>query len=100
MLTIEMAADEATLTITLPSRLDGKIREEFLATFRQQAKPSSHYVIDLAKTSYIDSTGLGMLMILRQHAGNDKAQVWLINCSAQIKSILTIANFQALLTVA
>lgn len=100
MLTVEMAADGATLTITLPSRLDGKVREEFLKAFRQQAKPSSHYVIDLDKTSYIDSTGLGMLMILRQHAGNDKAQVRLINCSAQIKSILTIANFQALLTVA
>lgn len=99
MLTAEAAPDGSTLTITVSGRMDGKIRGEFQELFRRLAKPSGHYVIDLAKTDYIDSTGLGMLMMLRQHAGGDKSKVHLINCSAQLKSILTIANFHVLFTV-
>jgi anti-anti-sigma factor len=56
-------------------------------------------VVDFGQTEYIDSTGLGMLLKLREFAGGQQSRVHLIKCSPQVKSILSIANFQSLLTI-
>ena len=37
-----------------------------------------------------------MLLLLRDHAGGDRAQVRLINCSADVFKILAISNFSKL----
>ncbi len=54
------------------------------------------YVVDLRDTHYLDSSALGMLLLLRDHAGGDRSQVRLINCSADVFKILAISNFSKL----
>ena len=99
MLTVDASPDGSTLTIKPAGRFDGKIYREFQEAFSLQTKPTSHYAVDFGRTDYIDSSGLGMLLKLREYAGGDKTKVRLINCSPDIKKILTIAHFHTLLTV-
>lgn len=42
------------------------------------------------------SSALGMLLLLREHAGDDKADVKIVRCRPEVKKILTIANFHHL----
>lgn len=99
MLKIEESADGATLTIIPVGRFDARMHRTFLEAYTTRPVPSSHYVVDFAQTEYIDSTGLGMLLKLREFAGGGKARVHLLKCSPQIKSILSIANFHSLVTI-
>ena len=69
MFTIEESADGATLTIIPVGRFDARMHRTFLEAYTTRPVPSSHYVVDFAQTEYIDNTGLGMLLKLREFAG-------------------------------
>ncbi len=99
MFTIEESTDRTTLTITPLGRFDARTHRAFLEAYTTKPLPSSHYVINFRQTEYIDSTGLGMLLKLREFAGGQRSRVHVINASPQVKSILSIANFQSLLTI-
>jgi anti-anti-sigma regulatory factor len=47
----------------------------------------------------MDSSALGMLLLLRDYAGGDNAKVVLQNCGPEIKNIFEISNFEKLLTI-
>ncbi len=100
MLTVEASPDGTTLTFKPVGRFDGKIYQEFQDAYQRSAEPTSHYMVDFARIDYIDSSGLGMLLKLRERAGGSKTRVHLANCSSEIKKILRIANFHSLFTVA
>ena len=59
---------------------------------------SPRYVVDLANVDFIDSAGLGMLLIAREQARSLKAKIELCNPREEIKSILKSAQFQELFT--
>lgn len=53
-------------------------------------------VVDLAATNYIDSSGLGMLLVLLHRARLHQKPVRIINAQAQVSSALKSANFDRL----
>ena len=42
---------------------------------------------------------LGMLLLLRDHAGGDHAQIRLLNCNSDVRKILAISNFEQLFQI-
>lgn len=52
--------------------------------------------IDFKATDYIDSSGLGMILVLRDMIGKN---IKFINCNRQVKNILKIANFHKLFDI-
>ncbi len=62
-------------------------------------KKPERYRVDMQETSYLDSSALGMLLLLRDHAGGDKATIEIRNCSPDVKKILTISNFEQLFDI-
>jgi anti-anti-sigma factor len=46
--------------------------------------------------NFLDSSALGMLLLLRDHAGGEHARIRLVNCSSDVRKILTISNFSKL----
>lgn len=87
-----------TVTIKLPNEFDFRAHKEFRAT-HQDPKPDSQYIIDFAQTEHMDSSALGMLLLMREELGNDKARVRLVNCRPNIKSLLEMASFHQLFDV-
>ena len=55
--------------------------------------------VDLAEISYLDSSALGMLMLLRERAEAVGMTVELSNPNASVAQILDISNFAKLFTI-
>jgi anti-anti-sigma factor len=55
--------------------------------------------IDLGKVEYLDSSALGMLLLLRERAENSRKRVMLSNCRGTVKQVLDIANFGKLFRI-
>lgn len=93
--TSELSPDRQQLTIFIEGRFDFGAHQEFRAAY--QDRPGNlNYVVDLRGIQYLDSSALGMLLLLRDHAGGDSARVRLINCTPDVIKILTISNFSRL----
>ncbi|MNJ01264.1 hypothetical protein D3C73_1608430 [compost metagenome] len=56
-------------------------------------------VVDLKDATYLDSSALGMLLLLRDHAGGDESDVRLVNSSTDVRKILAISNFDKLFDI-
>lgn len=54
--------------------------------------------MDLKEATYLDSSALGMLLLLRDHAGDD-ADVRVINSNSDVRKILAISNFDKLFDI-
>lgn len=83
-------------------RIHGHFGYHLYRQFRDAYKghePGKHYVVDLRDTDYMDSSALGMLLVLREHAGSDAANVTIARCRPEVRKILQIANFERLFDI-
>ena len=55
--------------------------------------------IDMAGVEYLDSSALGMLLILKERAGANNKRVAITNCRGAVKQVLDIANFSKLFAI-
>ena len=86
------------LTIAVEGRFDFSAHKEFRESY-EGSQDASSFSIDMTDANYIDSSALGMLLLLRDHAGGDNADVEIVNCSSDVKKILTISNFDQLFVI-
>jgi anti-anti-sigma factor len=52
--------------------------------------------VDMAQVEYLDSSALGMLLMLRDKTKASNRRVTLVNCRGPVKQVLEIANFAKL----
>lgn len=57
-------------------------------------------VIDFSQTSHIDSGGLGMLLQLRTHLGENSDKITLQGVSNNIQKVFEVVNFEKLFKIA
>ncbi len=77
--------------------LHGDFREAYESALSQGGAPK--FIIDMAKTDYMDSSALGMLLILRDRLGCDSDRQVIVNCNPEILEILQVSNFDKLFTI-
>lgn len=95
----QLLADGAELVIRVSGRFDFSAHQEFRDAYELLPERPSRYRVDMRDTSYLDSSALGMLLLLRDYAGGDNAEVELVNCNPDVRKILTISNFEQLFTI-
>lgn len=93
-----VSPDGSELTIQVAGRFDFSAHQEFRKAYEIAAKPE-RFVIDMRDATYLDSSALGMLLLLRDYAGGDDANIRIVNCNEDIKGILTVSNFDQLFTI-
>ncbi|WP_296182575.1 STAS domain-containing protein [Pseudomonas sp. UBA1879] len=96
--TFDRSEDEQQLTIKIKGRFDFSTHQDFRGAYEKEVK-AKRFVVDLKDTNYLDSSALGMLLLLRDHAGGDRADVRLENCSNDVQKILAISNFSKLFRI-
>lgn len=97
---VKESPDLNTITLFIEGRFDFSLHRAFSGAYRDYPKGTKKYVVDLSKVQYMDSSAMGMLLQLREHAQKDaKDSVVLANASAGVADILRIANFEKLFTV-
>ncbi|WP_339548125.1 STAS domain-containing protein [Pseudomonas sp. RA_35y_Pfl2_P32] len=96
----QVSADGQKLTISIKGRFDFAKHQAFRESYEQldNQRPNS-VVVDLKEATYLDSSALGMLLLLRDHAGGDDSDVRLVNSSSDVRKILAISNFDKLFDI-
>lgn len=85
--------------INVTGRFDFNDHQTFRETYRKCEK-GTKFILNLDGADYMDSSALGMLLLLREHAGGDDADVSITNYNQDVEKILTISNFQKLFKMA
>lgn len=83
---------DGILRVQICERFDFSTQAEFRTTYESES-PANSFILDFEKTKHMDSSALGMLLLLREYVG-DVRKVKLIRCSNEIKKILEICHFQ------
>ena len=91
--------NQSELTISIKGRFDFSSHQEFRDAYENPEGPFAQYRIDMAETTYLDSSALGMLLLLRDYAGGDNASIQIVNCNNDVRKILTISNFEQLFII-
>ena len=95
----EVSLDGKKLTIVIKGRFDFSSHQTFRDAYERFYKVPELYVVDLKETTYMDSSALGMLLLLRDHAGGDESEVSVINTNSDVRKILAISNFDKLFDI-
>lgn len=95
----EVSLDGKKLTIAVKGRFDFGSHQAFRDSYERFYKVPKTYVVDLKEATYLDSSALGMLLLLRDHAGGDEAEVQVINSNPDVRKILAISNFEKLFDI-
>lgn len=98
-MSFETKIESGILYIKISGRFDFSLHKEFRDASNQFAPDIKKIEVDLSKTDYLDSSALGMLLILRDKAAGNKDAVVIKGATADVKKILQIANFDKLFTV-
>ena len=94
-----VSPDGTKLTIVIKGRFDFSSHQLFRDAYERFYKAPDTYIVDLKDTTYLDSSALGMLLLLRDHAGGDESEVRVINSNSDVRKILAISNFDKLFDI-
>jgi anti-anti-sigma factor len=91
--------DGETRIIAIEGRFDFSTHQAFRDAYEKDNEDVRHWVVDMSDATYLDSSALGMLLLLRDFAGGDQASIRIRNCNNDVRRILTISNFEQLFTI-
>lgn len=95
----ETSDDGKTLTISITGRFDITAYKDFGESYKGKLDSISECVIDMAEVEYLDSSALGMLLMLRERSGGNGEAISIVNCNSGVKQIFQTANFDKLFQI-
>lgn len=98
----QVSSDQSTVTITISGQFNAGVHREFRDAYKDQVKfpNKAAYIVDLSRTEYMDSSALGMLLLLHEFAGGASAKVTIKQPNQYIRDVLEIAKFDKIFTIA
>ena len=94
-----VSGDGKVLTIEVDGRFDASSLDEFRSCYENAKGGLNGYEVNLRRAEYLDSSALGMLLVLRDYAGGDRASITISNCSPEVKKIFSISSFERLFSI-
>ncbi len=94
--TTNFDASKSILTIKIAGRFDFGAHQDFRNAIDQIKLTTKQVVIDFYATEYMDSSALGMLLVLRDKVSTSSQSIKLMNIRPEVRKILEIANFDKL----
>lgn len=93
--------DNSLCRLSLEGRFDFHSHRDFRSAYETILSNSNvrEIVVDFGRVDYLDSSALGMLLLLREKAESNGKKVRLANLSGSVKQVLEIANFGKLFTI-
>ncbi|MBF0158821.1 MAG: STAS domain-containing protein [Magnetococcales bacterium] len=87
--------------IELPDRFVFSLHSDFRHAYEPYLAPhpGRKFVLDFAKTSYVDSAALGMLLVMREAVGGDGVPIHFINTKPPIRKMLEMAHLHEMFTI-
>lgn len=100
-MSINTSVSGNTLTINMTGRFDFHVQRDFKEAYDPQLANTtvSAIEVNLAGVDYLDSSALGMLLMLRERATAAGKSLKLCRPGTSVAQILEIANFSKLFTI-
>lgn len=95
MILSTITGDAKQVTIRLGVRLDASMHQAFRDAYRGMPR-SANYCLDFRETDFMDSSALGMLLLLREYVQEYNSSITLRCCHEGIKQQLLECNFDKL----
>ena len=93
-------AGETTIRIKAEQFTFLEVYQQFNEAFEsQEVVNASSRVVDLGAVNMIDSSGLAMLLKMRESLGGEKANISIVGMNQRIKNILIIAGLDRLFSI-
>lgn len=96
---IDRLQDSNTIVMSIEGRFDFSLHTLFRNSYKDEELNDGVFVVDLNKTEYLDSSALGMLLLLKEHAETMGSSVLIRNPNQDILDILNIASFDKLFKI-
>jgi len=96
---IEIVKKGDVITFLLENSFDISHYEAFKTLCEANDEEQNRFKVDFAITRYLDSSALGMLLLLREQTKGDRDKVELIHVSGDVLKILEVAQFSQLFTI-
>lgn len=95
----QIAGENAQLSLS--GRFDFTAHREFRQSYESVLKQAGlkELAVDLSEVDYIDSSALGMLLLLRENAERSRLRLALVNCTGSVRRVLDVANFGKLFSL-
>ena len=98
-ISVQLSDNGAELIIAVNGRFDFSAHQDFRKSYEDRDPTPETYVIDMTETTYLDSSALGMLLLLRDHAGGNDSKITITNVNPDVRKILSISNFDQLFEI-
>jgi anti-anti-sigma factor len=89
----ELSQGDSTLTIKMDNKFDFSKVQDFRESYENLPDSVTTIVVDLAKTEYMDSSALGMLLNMQKSLSERTMSYQITHCQDQVARILKISRF-------
>ena len=89
----EFSEDKEVYTITIDGTFDFNSLNSFRQAYSEEDINAAKIVIDMRKTSTIDSSALGMLLNMQRHLNQADGEISIVNCNPIVAKIFAITHF-------
>lgn len=90
----QVNSEKTEVKLRITGRFDFDSHEDFGHALEQAKKyPRAKYVLDFSGVESIDSSALGMLLLLRDALGGEGENLEIVRCKADILEEFQIVNF-------
>jgi len=93
---IEVKTHDGTSTIKIAGRFDFRSVRQFQDALRH---PIGAWIVDLGEVEFVDSAGLGLLLLLRERVSAAGGSVVVRRLRGQAREVLMMAKFDRLFTL-
>lgn len=98
--THEKSNNGKDIQIIVHGRFDHRVSQKFRDIYRHDTDHEGiTYHVDLSAADYMDSSALGMLLLLREHAKDNGGKVLIERPSEKIDNVLKLSDFGQLFTI-
>jgi anti-anti-sigma factor len=85
-----------SLTIKISERFDFSQHQAFRNAYEGLDLTQARIILDMSGLEYMDSSALGMLLVLRERAGGDQANITLKGVRQNLMQIIEVSRFHEL----
>ena len=98
-ITSTVSESSNSVTIKVLGNFDFSLHSDFRNSYRFQQSAGTTYSVDLSEAEYMDSSALGMLMLLKEHAEATGGNVILLHPTEKIQKLLTTVKFEKIFKI-
>ena len=94
-----LSSEKKQYTIAIDERFDFSLHQQFHNAYANITQQGVTYILDLSLAEYMDSSALGMILLLKDHVELYSGKLIISKPNDTVKQILEIAQFQRLMTI-